>query len=209
MRRSHIIAISVACASIPACFALAFYFYIGHQNTISSTPSDWGIFGDYFAGTAGTLLSFMSVALLLYTVFLQRQSLEISQDQMIRRDMLDHVDRADQEIENFLRRSVAARTQNATVELGDIVWGIVQEREAQQAEFAGALTHLHKLTTAYCFALGLYRDNVDSYHVYSFHRRKAEELIGFLEIHQDRLNNNMAGPSLLICRQLLNGERAA
>ncbi len=47
-------------------------FYVHNfRGDFSNDPSDWGTFGDYLAGIAGTLFSFMSFILLIRTLYVQ------------------------------------------------------------------------------------------------------------------------------------------
>ena len=60
----------------------AYYAYVGFEQPLSANGEDWGQFGDYFGGVAGTLLSFISILLLIYTIHLQGEQLSDAQQEM-------------------------------------------------------------------------------------------------------------------------------
>lgn len=185
--------------------AYPFYKYVGLGQLLSASAADWGVFGDYFGGVSGSLLSFISVLLILYTIDQQRIQIEITRDDALKKDLLQNVSKASDEVDWWLRKRLAAQQGDKEVEFGDIVWGIVRPEYANQREFSLALIRLHKLTCNYCVSLGLYKDNIDAYFIFQQHSQKADELISFLEQHQDKLPN-MAGPSLEFCKLHIHGK---
>ncbi|HWG86739.1 MAG TPA: hypothetical protein VN679_03075 [Candidatus Acidoferrales bacterium] len=186
-----------------------FYAHVGHGHALSHNGTDWASFGEYFGGVAGTLLAFISVILLVYTVYLQSEQLENVQHQMLKRDLLSHVTKADDEISHWLSRQIALPSlSGATVEFGDVVWGLLEPRQIDAKEFQRAVVRLHVLTCLYCEALALYRDNINPYFIFKYHRQKAESLLKFLAAHQELLGQ-MAGPSLKFCQMHLDGKHEA
>jgi hypothetical protein len=171
-------------------------------------PPDWGIFGDYFGGVSGAFLSFISILLIVYTIDQQSRQIEHARQEAFKNDLLQNVSKADDEIDRWLRKRLAAQQGDKDVEFGDIVWGIVPPSYASSKEFSAAIVRLHKLTCTYCVTLGLYKDNIDTYFIFQQHRQKADELIAFLEQHQDKLSN-MAGPSLGFCKLHIHGKSEA
>lgn len=202
--------------SIAACGLLvisivsgAYYFIVGSAYPLSSNGEDWGNFGDYFGGVAGALLSFLSILLLVYTIHLQIHQLSDAQHETLKRDLLAHVTKADDEIERWLQRKLPYRSMSGqTVEFGDVVWGILQSRDINGQEFERAVVRLHVLTCLYCEALALYRDNIDPYFIFKYHKQKAKTLLGFLEEHRALLGQ-MAGPSLNFCQMHLDGKHVS
>jgi len=202
-----LVVLSLGMLSI-ATVAGAYYFIIGAAHPLSTDGERWGQFGDYFGGVAGTLLSFLSVLLLVYTVHLQNRQLSDTQQETLKRDLLAHVTKADEEIERWLQRKLAFISMSGeTVELGDVVWGILKETDINPREFERAVVRLHALTCLYCEALALYRDNIDPYFIFRYHRQKAQSLLEFLAKHEALLGQ-MAGPSLRFCQMGLDGEKS-
>ncbi|MBN8734936.1 MAG: hypothetical protein J0H27_01575 [Xanthomonadales bacterium] len=183
-----------------------FYTHVGIRHVLSHNASDWASFGEYFGGVAGTLLAFISILLLVYTVYIQNEQLSNAQHQMLKRDLLAHVTKADDEIGHWLGRQIALPSlSGATVEFGDVVWGLLEPKQVDPKEFQRAVVRLHVLTCLYCEALALYRDNIDPYFIFKYHRQKAESLLKFLTTHQVLLGP-MAGPSLKFCQMGLDGQ---
>lgn len=187
----------------------AFYAYVVHGHSLSHNATDWAAFGEYFGGVAGTLLAFISILLLVYTVSLQSDQLADAQRETLKRDLLAHVTKADDEISHWLGRQIALPSlSGATVEFGDVVGGLLEPHQVDAREFKQAVVRLHVLTCLYCEALALYRDNIDPYFIFKYHRQKAESLLKFLTEHAQLLDQ-MAGPSLLFCQMHLDGRLEA
>jgi len=184
---------------------LAFYFSVGAHLSLSDSPKDWAIFASYFGGVAGTLLSFLSITLILYTISQQNIQIESSQEEMLKRDILHYISRADDEIERWLQRDLASTSEGGYVKFGDIVWGIVTPTYASKKELVAAIERLHKLTCTYCVSLGLYKDNINTYFIFQHHRQKAEDLIAFIDTHKEKLDD-MVMPSLDFCKSHLNSD---
>lgn len=55
-------------------------FFLNVTGGISSNPTDWGSFGSYFGGTLATVVSMISLIAVIYTVYLQRQILDSTQN---------------------------------------------------------------------------------------------------------------------------------
>ncbi|MDI3258914.1 MAG: hypothetical protein QJR02_04370 [Sinobacteraceae bacterium] len=183
----------------------AYYVHVGVDKIFSTNGQDWAQFGDYFGGVAGALLSFLSILLLVYTIYLQSEQLSDAQHEILKRDLLAHVTKADEEITHWLERKLAAlNLAGETVEFGDVVWGLLEPNYVNAKEFKLATTRLHKLTCLYCEALALYRDNIDPYFIFKYHRQKAQTLLDFLKAHQELLGQ-MAAPSLQFCQMHLDG----
>jgi hypothetical protein len=64
-----------------ALLLVAYWARFGGQAT-SRDPQDWAAFGSYFGGTAGPLLAFLTVVLLVVTLALQIRQLEDSREQL-------------------------------------------------------------------------------------------------------------------------------
>lgn len=201
---TKIVLVFTAGIALIAGLSLAFYFTVGVGLPLSNAGDDWAAFGSYFGGVAGALFSFLSVLLIVYTLHQQEQQIKSAQGEARRLKMLEYVSKADEEIERWLRRRLVSELEGKEVEFGDVVWGIVKPDYVEPQEFTAALIRLHKLTCAYCAALALYEDNVDSYFIFGLHRQKAGELLDFLETHVSLLGQ-MAGPSLAFCRAHLRG----
>lgn len=200
--------IFIAGAAIIAGVFYAFYLYVGYGLPLSNKASDWGVFGDYFGGVSSAFLSFISILLIVYTIDQQSRQIEHARQETFKRDLLQNVSKADDEIDTWLRKMLAAKRGDKYVEFGDIVWGIVDPDYANSKEFSAAVARLHKLTCTYCATLGLYKDNIDTYFIFQQHRQKADELIAFLEKHHEHLPN-MADPSLGFCKLHIHGESEA
>lgn len=187
----------------------AYYSYVGSGLPPSTNSEAWAQFGSYFGGVAGALLSFISILLLVYTVHLQSGQLAEAQHETLKRDLLAHVTKAEHEVNHWLERRLAARSaEGVTVEFGDVVWGILDPTYINPKEFKKATVRLHELVCLYCESLALYRDNIDSFFIFKYHKQKAQTLLSFLTQHQGALGQ-MAGPSLKFCQMHLNGEHEA
>lgn len=183
----------------------AFNHWVGRGLPISMSGQDWGIFGDYFGGVAGTLLSFVSILLIVYTIHQQGIQIAAAEEETLKRDLLQHISKADEEIERWLHKKIAGTTDCLLVELGDVVWGLVKPGYVNKEELSAALERLLKLTCTYCASIGLYKDNINTHFIFQQHRQKAEDLVSFLEQQLDKLPQ-MTGPSLAICKKHLHGE---
>lgn len=53
-----------------------YWFGVTHEYLLSSDPEVWAQFGDYLAGTAGPIIGFASILLLVATLQLQREELQ-------------------------------------------------------------------------------------------------------------------------------------
>jgi len=186
----------------------AFYLHVGFGLPLSNTASDWGIFGDYFGGVSSALLSFISILLIVYTIDQQSRQIEHARQEAFKRDLLQNVSKADDEIERWLRKRLSAKQGDKDVEFGEIVWGLVKPTYPNAEEFSAAVARLHKLICTYCVTLGLYKDNIDTFFIFQQHQQKADELIAFLEKHHDCLPS-MAGPSLGLCKLHIHGKSEA
>ncbi len=186
-----------------------FYAYVGLGQPVSHHAADWASFAEYFGGVAGTLLTFISILLLVYTVSLQSEQLADAQRETRKRDLLAHVTKADHEIGHWLGRKITLPSlSGATAEFGDVVWGLLEPRQVDAKEFKQAVIRLHVLTCLYCEALALYRDNINSYFIFKYHQQRAESLLKFLREHVQLLDQ-MAGPSLEFCQMDLDGKHDA
>ena len=187
---------------------VVFHLFVGIGHPLSGSGQDWGVFGDYFGGVVGALFSFLSVLLIVYTIDQQNVQIASARDESLKRDLLLHVSKADEEIERWLQKKLASVSNVQPVEFGDIVWGLVDASCARPAELTAALNRLLVLTCNYCASIALYKDNINTHFVFQQHRQKAEELISFLSHHLDKLPL-MAAPSLDFCRLHLHGNTAA
>lgn len=59
----------------------AYVTYFGSRE-ISTSPADWGVFGDFIGGTANPILSFLTIVLLSITIILQAKQLTISSNEL-------------------------------------------------------------------------------------------------------------------------------
>ena len=62
--------------------ALGLFWICFGGQVFSKDPQDWAHFGDYFGGTAGPPLAFLTVVLLVVTLALQIKQLEDSREQL-------------------------------------------------------------------------------------------------------------------------------
>jgi uncharacterized membrane protein len=186
-----------------------FFNFVNLGKPALSDGQYWALFGTYFGGVAGPLLTFLSILLIVYTVNQQSNQIASADHETLKRDLLAHITKADEEIDHWLQRQLPMpRPDGLTVEFGDIVWGLANSNCASSPEFRVAIDRLHYLTSLYCEALGLYRDNIDPHFIFAYHRKKAESLLAFLMKHRDHLGP-MSGPSLAFCQMNLDGQHKA
>ena len=203
---SKILIVLLAGLMLVISVSAAYYIFVGAGHTISTSGDDWGNCGDYFGGVAGALLSFLSILLLVYTIHLQSQQLSDTQHEVLKRDLLVHVTKADDEIERWLQRKLATHDSfEVATEFGDIVWGIVDRDYVSTKEFKNAVIRLNSLTFLYCESLALYRSNIDSYFIFKHHKQKAQSLVDFLAKHES-LIPVLARPALKFSQMHLDGE---
>lgn len=187
----------------------AYYAHVGLGQSFSPIGEYWAEFGNYFGGVAGPLLSFISILLLVYTIHLQHEQLSDAQHETLKRDLLAHVTKADDEIIHWLERELAVHNrEEKTVQFGDVVWGLLEPAYVNRNEFKRAAVRLHRLTSLYCEALALYQDNIDTYFIAKYHRQKAQALLNFLKEH-GHLLGQMAAPSIKLCQMHLDGQHEA
>ncbi|EHP3974198.1 hypothetical protein MT369_11645 [Vibrio parahaemolyticus] len=182
----------------------AFYCFVGFDQPFSPDASDWSNFGSYFGGVVGPVFSFLSIVLLVYTVFQQSENINLATSEALKLDMLRYISRADEEIDSWLKTEIATVREGDTAQLSLVVWGVIGVDYVNPKELNACLNRLLKLVCSYSSAIALYEDNVDPYFVYKQHYTKAIELVEFLESHVSQLGQ-MAGPSLKICRHQLEG----
>ncbi len=76
-RDKYIIGIAVVVVLIV--FFLYLYFFSGG---FSNKHNEWGLFGDYFGGTLGPILSFITILILIYTLRIGYKTLTISKQEL-------------------------------------------------------------------------------------------------------------------------------
>jgi len=199
-----IIVVILASALLMLLTALLYYVNLGEWLEFSGSAQEWGLFGDYFGGVAGTLIAFISVVMLGITLFYQQKQTAINQEQMLKQDILLQITKIDDEIERWLNRELATESTKGGgyIKFGDLVWGLVSIKDSfiNITEFNRALEKLLKLTCPYCAAISLYECNINSHFVHHYYRQKATEIVSFLESHKEKLNS-MAPMSLALCKK--------
>lgn len=67
-----------------SCLSIVIGSYLSNfwSRSISDSPADWGVFGDYLGGTLNSAFSFFSFLALLYTIFLQQKELALTRDEL-------------------------------------------------------------------------------------------------------------------------------
>lgn len=55
---------------------------ISHSNEGSNLISDWGTFGDFIGGTLNPILTFISICLILYTVYQNKKALDFNSEEL-------------------------------------------------------------------------------------------------------------------------------
>lgn len=200
----QIVLVFIAGMAVMLGVASAFYWVVGAEFPLSSDGSDWGVFGDYFGGVGGTILAFISILLLVYTILQQRMQIEITQDEALKLDVLRFLSKLDDDIESWLRREIAIG-HDKSIEFGDIVRGIVKATGADWRELSAAAERLLQLTCQYCSAIALYKDNVNAHFICRYHSTKAGELIRYLENNMGNLGQ-MSRLSLEFCKMHLSDE---
>lgn len=170
---------------------------------LSNEVKDWASFGDYFGGVSGPLFSFLGALLIVYTI--RQQSVQISslEREAQKTDILRYVSKSEEEIDRLMSRKINFHGKEG-IEFGDIVHGFVDIPPVISKPFEIAAERLLKLVCAYCAALALYEENLDSHFIFQAHRQKALDILSFLERNTKHLNS-MAVVSLGLCRGHLEG----
>jgi hypothetical protein len=75
---------------VPAVLAVALYFMV-FRGPVSTSTGDWGTFGDYVGGVAGTLIALGAFVALLETLRLQSASLQQQRRDIDRANSLAYV----------------------------------------------------------------------------------------------------------------------
>ena len=75
--------ISVLLAMAMLAIAIVIWAYISRFGmTLSLSHQEWSEFGDFFGGTIGTVLAFVSLLALLVTIYLQNLELRATRDEL-------------------------------------------------------------------------------------------------------------------------------
>jgi hypothetical protein len=175
-----------------------FYLVIGSESVVSRDAKDWSDFASYAGGLLAPALAFISILLVLYTI--ERRDREAT-----KRDLLANVEKADAAVSHWLQRSLPASS-GSPREYGDVVWGLVDTVAVDASHLKRADERLVELVCYYSQTLALYRDNIDHYFIYQYHHDRAAALIYYLE-ERVRTLQQMAGPSLAMCRTVLQAPR--
>lgn len=70
--------------AILALITISSYIITFHHHSISESPSDWGVFGDYIGGVLNPLISFVTLCFLIKTYFSQRAELRNNEEQNVK-----------------------------------------------------------------------------------------------------------------------------
>lgn len=125
---------------------IPFYYSIGIDATLSDDDKNWASFGNYFGGVATPLLSFLNFWLIINTIKKSEQQIELARYKILKQDFIEHISKADEEIERWLQKKLAVKNETGVlVEFGDIVWGLVKPGYPDEKEFQKALSRLSKL----------------------------------------------------------------
>lgn len=93
-----------------------FYFYVGRHSSMSTSPEDWAMFGDYLGGVANPWIAFIALAALVVTIqFQQKEFNEVTSAMSNQNEKLD-----DQLEEARQQRKVADFTSAAQLVLNDL-----------------------------------------------------------------------------------------
>ncbi|MDO5357443.1 MAG: putative phage abortive infection protein [Conchiformibius sp.] len=114
------------------CIPIGFYITFFWNTSISQDAGNWGTFGDYFGGTLNPILGFISFMALLYTIKLQRDSIELQNQEL-------------QATREELAKSAKAQeaSEKALAEQSNIF-----RQQQFETTFFSMLAHLHQLAAA-------------------------------------------------------------
>lgn len=70
-------------AAVIACFLVCFFYVVNFSGGISSSTTRWSEFGGYLSGVLLPVISFLTLAAILRTIYLQREMIKL-QDQTFR-----------------------------------------------------------------------------------------------------------------------------
>jgi len=77
------LSVFIFCAIVLIIISIQCFWKIFHKNTISGSPQDWGVFGDYFGGILNPLLSFISICITIWlTAIINRFSKKNNESQI-------------------------------------------------------------------------------------------------------------------------------
>ena len=158
--RSWLAGCITAGGTLIALLLVAYWARFGGQAT-SRDPQDWAAFGNYFGGTAGPLLTFLTVFLLVVTLALQIRQLEDSREQL--KASQAELERS-REIQVTMAKAMGQQAHYATISARvaalDAALSIVTRRvqvlqlaagrgygPAEQAEYVAVCQQQHKLTS--------------------------------------------------------------
>ena len=152
-----------------------FYCYLGSKREISESLADWGQFGEYFGGIAGTLLFFINIVMIAKTIKLQKQQIYDANDEVLKKDMLSHLESIENEIERVLSLKLAILTGNTgeTVPFRDIVYDIVKPGYVNKKELENAVLHLKRIHELYNQAINEYEKKFNNIAMFKYHQHKC------------------------------------
>lgn len=203
MKQWLIVVVATGLIILVAVFLI--YLWIGgFALEASGRNEEWGFFGESFGGIGGTLLTFLSTVLIVFTINEQHEQIHEAKKESHKHDILRCLDKVDADLKDLLRRPLLVE-ERRHVELGDVVFGIEPSANYSPKPFASALGRLLKLTTHYCQSLALYRQTVNDHSAFQAHLANAWEMGGYLEKHRPALDPT-AGKALETCKSYLGRE---
>jgi hypothetical protein len=175
----------------------------GFSDAVSRGNQDWSAFGSYFGGMATAIVGFASVVILSITLLQQQSQMGHQSKNELKQDILSLIDKAEGKIDKLLQHEFAP-VDGRPITLQEVVDGIRSMPELATPPYSSMIIRLFLLTGEYVESLMLYRDNVNPYFVYRFHRKRIEEIYAFLEKNGKCLDHWDRTVNLGILKELIN-----
>lgn len=142
---------------------IASYSVLGHFGPgLAHDSSEWANFGNYLGGVAGPMLSFLALLAVVWTVRLQYDLLRRDRDKQIADQHIRWLDGIHRDILDLLHAPLRPDRGEVTT-----TWAVLHREVDQgapnQTILKQRLAELLKLTTQYCQAVALYRENVSAF----------------------------------------------
>jgi len=181
------------------------YSLLGHFGRPFSRESiEWANFGAYVGGVAGSLLSFLALIAVAWTVRLQYEMLRRDQEKQTADQHIRWLDGIYRDILDVLHAPLQSSGGPAPTTAWAVLHREVEQGAANQNMLKPRLEELLKLLLQYCEAVAEYRDNVTKYFDARIYRDRGARILDRLKPFLGVIGTNWA-PTIEFCDMHLKG----